>query len=46
MLVTDTDCLMYKIEAKNVYKYLYKDKELFDCNNFQKDSKYYDKGII
>ena len=37
MLLTDTDSLMYKIEAENFYK----DKELFDFSNYPKYSKHY-----
>ena len=41
MLITDTDSIMYKIEAENVYEDFYKDKELFDFSNYPRDSKYY-----
>ena len=44
MLLTDTDSLMYKIEAENVYEDFYKDKELFDLSNYPKDSKYYNNA--
>ena len=37
MLPTDSDSLMYKIEAENVYEDFYKDKELFDFSNYPKD---------
>ena len=40
MLLIDTDSLVYKIGAENVYEDFYKDKELFDFSNYQKDSKY------
>ena len=30
MLLTDTDSLMYKTEAENVYEDSYKEKELFE----------------
>ena len=39
--LTDTDSLIYKIEAENICEEFYKDKELFDCINHPKDSKYY-----
>ena len=35
LLLTDVDSLMYKI----VYKEFYKDKELFDFNNYLRESK-------
>ena len=41
MLLTDTDSIMYKIEAENFYEDINKDKELFDFSNYPKDSKYY-----
>ena len=41
MLIADIDILIYKIKTQNVYESLYKDKELFDFNNYSKDSKYY-----
>ena len=40
MLLTDTDSLIHKIEAENLYEDLYKDEEFFDFNNYLKDSKY------
>ena len=40
MLLTDTDSLIHKIEAENLYEDLYKDKELSDFGNYPKDSKY------
>ena len=42
MLVTDTDNVIYKIETQNVYENFYKNKELFDFNNYKKDPKYFD----
>ena len=39
----NTDSLMYKIEAENVYEDFYKDKELFEFSNLPKDLKYYNK---
>ena len=44
MLLTDTNILMYKIEAENVYEEFYQDKELFGYINYQKDSKYYNNA--
>ena len=44
MLLTDTDCLKYKIKAENVYEDFNKDKELFDVSNYSKDSKYYNNA--
>ena len=43
-MLTDTDRLTYKIEAGNVYKDFYKDKELFDISNCSKDSNYYNNA--
>lgn len=42
MLLTDTDTLMYKIKADNIHEDFYKNKELFDFNNYKKDPKYFD----
>ena len=41
MLMTNTDSLICKIEAENVYEDLRKDEKLLDFVNYQKDSKYY-----
>ena len=41
MLLTDTDSLMYKTEAENVYEDFCKDKELFDFSSYPQDLKYY-----
>ena len=43
LLFTDTDSLTYEIEAKDVYKDLFKDKYKFDNSDYPKDSPYYDK---
>ena len=43
MFLTDTDSLMYKIEAENVCKDFEKDKELFDFSNYPKESEYCNK---
>ena len=42
LLFTDTDSLTYKIKSENVYKELFKWKDLFDFSNYSKDSKFYD----
>ena len=44
MLLTDTDSLMCKIEAENVYEDFNKNKELFDFSDDPKDSKYYNNA--
>ena len=44
MLLTDTNSLMYKIEAENVYEDFYKIKELLDFSSYPKDSKYYNNA--
>ena len=44
MLPTDTDILMYKIEAENIYVGFYIDKELFDCSNYLKNAKFYNNS--
>ena len=44
MLLTDTDSLMCKIEAENVYEDFSKSKELFDFSDDPKDSKYYNNA--
>ena len=43
-MLTDTNSLMHKIEAENVYEDFYKDKELFEFSNCAKDSKYYNNA--
>ena len=40
MLFTDTDSLTYEIKSKNIYEEFYKWKDLFDFNNYLKDSKF------
>ena len=42
LLFTDTDSLTYEIEAKDVYKDFWKDKDRFDNSDYSKDSKYHD----
>lgn len=34
--------LMYEAETETVHEDIYKDKELFDFDNYLKESKYYD----
>ena len=41
LLFTDTDSLCYQFYKKNLYKEIYKYKELFDLCNFPKSSKDY-----
>ena len=41
LLFTDTDSLTYEIKSENVYKKLFKWKDLFDFSNFPKDSKFF-----
>ena len=42
LLFTDTDSLTYDIKSEDVYKELYKWKDLFDFSNYSKDSIFYD----
>ena len=44
MLLTETDNLMSKIETENVDEDFYKNKELTEFSNYQKDSKYYNNA--
>ena len=44
MLLTDTDSLVHKIEAGNVYEDFYRVKKLFDFCNYPKDLKYYNNA--
>ena len=41
-MFTDTDSLTYEIKSENVYKKLYKWKDLFDFSNYPKGSTFYD----
>ena len=41
LFFTDTDSLCYELHEKNLYKKMYKYKELFDLSNFHVSSKYY-----
>ena len=43
MLLTDTNSLIYKIEAEFFYE-VYKDKQLFSSSNYSKESIYYDNS--
>ena len=43
LLFTDTDSLTYEIKSKNVYKELFKWKDLFDFSNYSIDSKFFDE---
>ena len=40
MLFTDTDSLTHEIKSKDVYENCFKGKDLFDCSNYSKDSKF------
>ena len=44
MLLIETDRLMYKIKAENVFEDFHQDKDLFDFSNYPKDSKYYNNS--
>ena len=41
LLFHDTDSLCYEIHEKNLYKKIYKYKELFDLSNYPKSSTYF-----
>jgi len=43
MLFTDTDSLTYEIEAEDVYKDFWKDKNKFDKSGYSEDSPFFDK---
>ena len=43
LLFTDTDSLTYEIEANDVYKDFWKDKDRFDNSDYPKSSPYFDK---
>ena len=43
-MITDTYSFYYIIKSENIYKDIYKDKELFDFSNYQKESKCYDNS--
>ena len=42
LLFADTDSLVYEIKSENVYEEFFKWKDLFDCSNYSKDSKFFD----
>ena len=42
LLFTDTDSVTYEIKSENVYKEIYKWKDLFDFSNYSEDSMFYD----
>ena len=42
MILSNTDSLMCKTEAEDVYEDVCKDKELFDFINYPRDSKHHD----
>ena len=41
LLFTDTDSLTYEIEAEDVYKDFWKDKDMFDNSDYPENSPYY-----
>jgi len=41
LLFTDTDSLTYEIEAKDVYKDFWNDKDKFDNSDYSENSQYY-----
>ena len=41
LLFTDTDSLTYKIEAEDIYKDFWNDKEMFDNSDYPENSPYY-----
>ena len=43
LLFTDTDSLTYEIEAKDVYKDFWNDKDKFDNSDYPENSPYFDK---
>ena len=42
LLFIDTDSLTYAIKSENIYENIFKWKDLFDFNNYLKDSKLFD----
>ena len=40
-MFTDTDSLTYEIEAEDVYKDFWNDKEMFDNSDYPENSQYY-----
>ena len=43
LLFTDTDSLTYEIEAEDVYKDFWNDKDKFDNSDYPESSPYFDK---
>ena len=43
LLFTDTDSLTYEIKSENVYEEFFMWKDLFDCSNYSKDSKFFNE---
>ena len=41
LLFTDTDSVVFQIEADDIYEDFYEDKNLFDFNDYPRDSKFY-----
>ena len=41
LLFTDTDSLVYEIKTEDVYEDFYKNKKLFDFNDYPEDSKFF-----
>ena len=41
LLFTGTDSLTYEIETEDIYEDFFRDKHLFDFNDYLKDSKFY-----
>ena len=44
LLFTDTDSLMYEIQAEDGYEDFRNDKEIIDFSNYSTKSKYYDNS--
>ena len=42
LLFTDTDSVMYKSKAEDVFEHFSTNKEMFDFSNYSAESKYYD----
>ena len=42
MLFTNTDSLTYEIKTEDIYEDFYKDKDLFNFNDYPEDSKFFD----
>ena len=43
LLFTDTDNLTCEIKSENVYEEFFKWKDLLDCSNYSKDSKFFNE---